>query len=122
MALPVIKIDEPMARRALATGRRIGVVASFPATVATTTELLVGAEVKSICVPEALQALFHGDRALHDRMIQEAAAQLGTCDAIVLAQVSMAHLVNEIASQLRLPVLGSLDTSLAAILEVAARA
>src|SRR3712207_8287591 len=37
---PVLKIDYPMARRAVRAGRRIGVAATFPPTLAPTSRLL----------------------------------------------------------------------------------
>ena len=99
-AFPVIKIDEPMARKAVTHGNRIGVLATFPATVATTEGLIrtaaSSAQIGSICVRPALQAIFAGNPLLHDQLIHEAARNLlsqGPLDAVVLAQVSMAHLV-----------------------------
>ena len=123
---PVIKIDEPMAAMAVTLGSTIGVLATFPATVATTQGLLFDAaagrpfSIPTRCIPEALQALFDGYRSTHDSLVKDAAAAMaGTgVDAILLAQVSMAHLVGEIARETGLPVLGSLDTSLDAILKI----
>lgn len=120
-AFPVIKIDEPMAKMAVAQGSRIAIMATFPATIATTQALLEAAGAKavhSICVREALQALFDGDPAQHNRLIHKACADLvsrAPTDVLVLAQVSMAHLVDEVRASVRLPVFGSLDTSLAAV-------
>ena len=120
-SFPVIKIDEPMAKTAAASGRNIGVIASFPATLATTEGLLHAAGVKSvhsICVPQALEALFNGDPALHNHLIHTACLDLisqAPTDVVVLAQVSMAHLAPELRDELQMPVFGSLDTSLAAI-------
>ena len=118
-AMSVIKIDEPMARKAVAHGNRIGVLATFPATVATTEGLIraaaPGVEIRTACVPEALQAIFAGNAELHDQLINDAARHLGRLDAIVLAQVSMAHLVDSVKAVTGLPVYGSLDTSLEAI-------
>ena len=124
---PVFKIDEPMAKLAITHGARIGVLASFPATVATTEALVLeaspSATVRSICVRPALEALFAGDQALHDRLILEAAAELakqGQIDAVVLAQVSMAHMVSRVKAATGLPVYGSLDTSLAEVKRIVA--
>ena len=120
-SFPVIKIDEPMAKLAVASGRNIGVIASFPATIATTEGLLHAAGAKSvhsICVPQALEALFNGDPARHNHLIHTACLDLisqAPTDVVILAQVSMAHLAPELCDELQMPVFGSLDTSLAAI-------
>jgi Asp/Glu/hydantoin racemase len=117
--IPIIKIDEPMTRRAAAAGRRIGIVATFPATVATTVELLHAAalapiETTHVLAADALNALLRGDMAEHDRLLLEAAQQVECdgIDAIVLAQVSMARLEPQIREQAKVPVFSSLATSL----------
>ncbi len=117
--IPVLKIDEPMTRRAAAAGRRIGVVATFPATVATTIELLHEAalapiETTHVLAAEALQALLRGDAAEHDRLLLEAAQQVERdgIDALVLAQVSMARLEAQVRAKVRVPVFSSVATSL----------
>ena len=125
-AFPVIKIDEPMAAKAVTFGETIGVLATFPATVATTQALILGAaeghpiSMPTVCIPAALEALFDGDRARHDALVKAAAVEMaaGGVDGIVLAQVSMAHLMDDIARETGLPVAASLDTSLAAILQI----
>ena len=117
--IPIIKIDEPMTRRAAAAGRRIGIVATFPATVATTVELLHAAaltpiETTHVLAGEALQALLRGDVEAHDRLLLEAAHQVETegIDAMVLAQVSMVRLEPQIRAKSRVPVFSSLATAL----------
>lgn len=117
--IPVLKIDEPMTRRAAAAGRRIGVVATFPATVATTIELLHEAalapiETTHVLAAEALQALLRGDAAEHDRLLIEAAQQVERegIDALVLAQVSMARLEPQVRAKVKVPVFSSVATSL----------
>ncbi len=117
--IPILKIDEPMARRAAAAGRRIGIVATFPATVATTVELLHAAaavplETTHVLAAEALQALLRGEVEEHDRLLLESARQveLEGIDALVLAQVSMARLESQVRAIVRVPVFSSLATSL----------
>lgn len=121
-SIPVLKIDEPMARAAVGRGRRIAVVATFPATVETTHELLAAAasgpvEVRSVLSAEALQALLHGDRATHDRLFFEAVhlALAEPADALVLAQVSMARLHDAVQKLTAVPVFSSLRSSLEAV-------
>ncbi len=118
-SIPVIKIDEPMARAAVRRGRHVAVVATFPATVETTQELLAAAasgplEVRSVLAAEALQALLRGDRAAHDRLFFDAVdtALAQPADSLVLAQVSMARLHDEVQARTKVPVFSSLRSSL----------
>ena len=120
--IPVLKIDEPMARLAVQSGTRIGVIVTFPPTQAITHALLRDAaaeagnsiEMVDELAPKAVEALLAGDAATHDRLLAEAAGRLATqkVDAIVLAQVSMAHLAPGLKQRTGLPVLSSLETSL----------
>ncbi len=117
--VPIVKIDEPMARRAAAAGRKVGIVATFPATVATTVELLhasalVPIQTTHVLAAEALQALLRGEASVHDRLLLQAAVQLERegIDTLVLAQVSMARLEAQVRAKVRVPVFSSLSTSL----------
>ena len=123
--LPVLKIDYPMARRAVRAGRKIGVAATFPPTLGPTRNLLreaaaeAGAEVEIIeqVAPEAYTALLADDAATHDRLLLEAVGRLegrGVA-AVVLAQVSMARVLPLLEGRASVPVLTSLHTSLEAI-------
>jgi len=124
-ALPVLKIDYPMARRAVRAGRKIGVAATFPPTLAPTRRLLteaaaeIGAAVEIVedVTPEAYDALLSGDAARHDELLLDAVSRLGNrgVSAIVLAQVSMARVLPKLDGRVRVPVLSSLHTSLEAI-------
>ena len=124
-SIPVLKIDEPMARAAVQTGKRIGVIVTFPPTQQITHELLreaaaeAGREIEMIdeLVPEALHAVLGGDRSTHDRLLTAAATRLSNegVEAVVLAQVSMAHLVPVLQKQTGLPIFSSLETSLAEV-------
>ncbi len=123
--IPVLKIDHPMARRAVETGSRIGVAVTFPPTAELTSKLLLESaeeqgrsveltlEVKS----KAYDALLAGDAATHDKMLLDAVAALArqNVDVIVLAQVSMARILDRARASVSVPVLTSLDTSLAAV-------
>lgn len=126
--VPVVKIDLPMARAAVAAGSRIGALVTFPPTAEPTRALLAEAareadravEVIVELREEALEALLRGDRATHDRIVLAAAETLAArrVDVIVLAQVSMAHLRQRLSEALTLPVYSSLETSHAALREV----
>ena len=128
---PVLKIDYPMARRAVRSGRRIGVAATFPPTLAPTSKLLrdaaeeAGAEIELVeeAAPEAYTALLSNDTAKHDELLAAAVARLQErgVSAVVLAQVSMARALPLLSAQARVPVLTSLHTSLEAVREALAR-
>ena len=122
---PVLKIDYPMARRAVSAGRRIGVAATFPPTLVPTSRLLreaaaeAGAEIEIVeeVAPDAYKALLAGDTATHDELLSKAVENLQSRDvsAVVLAQVSMARTLPLVERTARVPVLTSLHTSLEAI-------
>ncbi|MBV8859139.1 MAG: Asp/Glu racemase [Acidobacteria bacterium] len=126
-SFPVLKIDYPMARRAVRAGRRVGVAATFPPTLVPTSRLLreaakeAGAEIEIVeeVAPEAYKALLAGDTATHDELLAAAVERLQDKDvsAVVLAQVSMARTLPLIEPGARVPVLTSLHTSLEAIRE-----
>src|SRR5918998_4470975 len=81
---PVLKIDYPMARRAVRAGRRIGVAATFPPTLAPTSRLLreaaaeAGTEIEIIeeVAAEAYKALLANDTATHDGLLSTAVENL----------------------------------------------
>ena len=120
--IPIVKIDEPMTRAAARIGGRIGVVATFPATVESTRELLESSApepvtIRTVLADEALRALLRGDQAGHDRLFFDAVARLAAepLDALVLAQVSMARLHAEVQARVACPVFSSLASSLEAV-------
>ena len=102
-AIPVIKIDEPMAEAAKAAGRRIGILYTFAPTLKPTTALLQSPD----------HELFP---QLVDSDIVQAAQDLAPgVDVIVLAQVSMAHHAEAIHKATGKPTLNSLAPVLAAL-------
>lgn len=124
--LPLLKIDYPMAREAVAAGRRrIGVAATFPPTLVPTSQLIseaageAGTEIEIIqeVVPAAYDALLAGDEALHDELLCAGVVRLAErrVDVIVLAQISMARVLPRLEEKIGVPVLSSLHTSLSAI-------
>lgn len=129
--VPLVKIDLPMARAAVAAGSKIGILVTFPPTVEPAKALiaevahLAGRQVSvtTELLPGALDALLKGDAATHDRILREGAISLkqSGAEAIVLAQVSMAHLRAPLQQDLGLPVFSSLETSHRALREVLGR-
>ena len=119
VSIPVFKIDEPMMVQALACGERIGVIATLATTLGPTVRLLerkaaeLGkrVQVTARLVEGAFQALSEGRGDEHDRRVQEAIRLLEPqCDAVVLAQASMARAVA--GFEARVPVLTSLPLGL----------
>jgi len=99
---PVLRVDRPMAEKAVATGSRIGVVATLNTTLKPTADLVrrVAEEqgkqveiVEHVC-PGAFEAVMAGDGATHDRIVAEGLTEaMKGMDAILLAQASMARVV-----------------------------
>lgn len=117
--IPVFKIDEPMMVKALACGERIGVIATLATTLAPTARLLerkaeeLGKEatVEARLVEGAFSALSEGRGDEHDALVREAIRRLeAECDAVILAQASMARAVEGFDA--RVPVLASLPLGL----------
>ncbi len=121
--IPVMKIDEPMAAMAVAAARRVGLLVTFPPTLAISEQLIQSAagahpvELVSELVPSAIAALLAGDRTEHDAQLSAAADRLAGqgIGALVLAQVSMGPLVPALQQRLGIPVFSSLETSMAAL-------
>jgi Asp/Glu/hydantoin racemase len=110
--LPVLKPNEAMVEEAAATGGRIGLLASFPATLATMpAEFPPGIEVVPLAAPGALAALDAGDPERHDRLAAEAARDLAGCDAIALAQFSLARAAPAVAAATGRTVLTTPDSA-----------
>src|SRR4051812_11424562 len=101
--VPVLRIDEAMIREAVQIGTHVGVVATNRTTLEPTRQLLLAEavrvgkciEVELVMVEGALPALLNGDGATHDHLVRQAALQLaGRADVIVLAQASIARVMN----------------------------
>jgi aspartate/glutamate racemase len=115
--VPVLRVDQPMADKAVQTGSRIGVVATLPTTLAPTTDLVnrrakvagKKVEVVSKLCEGAFDALMRGDTATHDAMVAAALKELSSqVDVIVLAQASMARVVDTLdEADKKIPILSS---------------
>lgn len=116
-SVPVLRVDQPMADEAVRTGRRIGVIATLPTTLAPTADLVrrrakaadKEIELTSKLCEGAFEALMSGDGARHDRMVAEALRELaGQVDVILLAQASMARVGESLPDEdKRVPILAS---------------
>lgn len=91
-AIPVLKPNEAMVEEAARLGGSVGLLASFGPTLASMPpEFPAGLTVRTGLAEGALAALDAGDPATHDRLVAEAARDLAGCDAIALAQFSLAR-------------------------------
>lgn len=119
LRLPVLKPNEAGLEAALAAGRRIALLATFPSTIPSMThELEAMAAARGIVptimtrvVAGALAALQGGDAARHDALIAAAVADFVSADAVVLAQFSMARAADVLAPALRARVLTTPDSA-----------
>ncbi len=113
--VPVLKPNEAMIAQALAAGRRIGLLATFAPTLASMPPEFAAADPGVTVVPKlaegALAAMDAGDLATHDRLAAEAARELVDCDAIALAQFSLARAAGAVAAATGRPVLTTPDSA-----------
>jgi Asp/Glu/hydantoin racemase len=115
--IPVLKIDEAMIAEAVASGERLGVVATSATTLEPTRQLLQAeadrsgkrTQVELVLVDGALPALLNGDGATHDRMVKQAVLELARrVDVVLLAQASTARVLDVISEAERpVPILSS---------------
>jgi Asp/Glu/hydantoin racemase len=127
---PVLRVDRPMAEQALATGSRIGVLATLSTTLKPTADLVrtVAAErgtpveiAEHLC-EGAFEAVMTGDAATHDRIVGDGLMKaMRGVDAIVLAQASMARVLTTLpAGAVTVPVFSSPELGVARARDVLA--
>ncbi len=113
--MPVLKPNAAMIEEALRLGRRIGLLATFAPTLASMPSEFAAADAGLTVVPMlaqgALAALDAGDGATHDRLVAEAAHGLADCDAVALAQFSLARAAAHVAAVTGKPVLTTPDSA-----------
>ncbi|WP_420148716.1 aspartate/glutamate racemase family protein [Spirosoma sp.] len=115
--VPVLRVDQPMADKAVQTGKRIGVIATLATTLEPTSDLVrrraavAGREIEltSVLCEGAFDALMSGNAAKHDTMVADALKELSTkVDVILLAQASMARVVDTLdEADKKVPILAS---------------
>ncbi len=105
LGVPLVKIDDAMARTAVLESSNIGVLATLPTTLDPTARLIKHfatllnrqVNVRKGLAEGAFQAVMAGDRETHDQLILKAAEKLANqVDLFVLAQGSMARMEKEI--------------------------
>lgn len=110
--MPVLKPNEAMIEEAVATGSKVGLLASFPMTLKSMpSEFPSGTAVETKMAEGALAALERGDGNEHDRLAAEAARDLAACDVIALAQFSLARAAAAVATATGRPVLTTPDSA-----------
>lgn len=115
--MPVIRVDEAMAEKAVRMGKRIGVAATLRTTLEPTIALLrekateAGREIEIVesLSHGAFDAVLAGDTRTHDRILSESLIRdMRGVDLVVLAQASMARVVKEMQpGAVEAPVLSS---------------
>lgn len=115
--VPVLRVDQPMADKAVLMGKRIGVIATLSTTLEPTSDLVrrraaaAGKKIELVSklCEGAFDALLSGDAATHDQKVGNALKQLvNETDVIVLAQASMARVVDTLSeADKKVPILAS---------------
>lgn len=114
-AVPILKPNDAMIERALDAGSRFAVMATVGPTIPSiSVEIMDMAaargkrvELVPMVVDGAFDALAGGDAAQHDALVAARAREISGCDAIVLAQFTLARAVPAIAAVSRIPVFNS---------------
>jgi Asp/Glu/hydantoin racemase len=110
--MPVLKPNEAMIEEAVKAGLRVGLLSSFPPTLASMPrEFPAPVQLVPKLAEGAMAALDRGDRAEHDRLVVEASKDLRDCDVIALAQYSMAPAAQKVAQATGRPVLTTPDSA-----------
>ena len=126
VSVPVMKVDEPMAEKAVSLSDNIGVMATAKTTMAPSVNLVreKAAEAKKEITihqtlsSEAFDCFLRGDMQTHDRIVKDATQELKVkVGVIVLAQASMGHLAEDIQDIVGVPVLKSPPLAMDALVE-----
>lgn len=125
-SVPVVRIDEPMAREAVSLGSKIALISTLMTTQAPSRRLIerLGQEegkemqIHSVVQQEAWEALSSGDAKRHNEILLEEIRKLDSMgyDAIVMAQVSMRALLPDL-KDVKTPLLCSFYSGLNMVVE-----
>lgn len=115
VSIPVLKPNEAMFVRALESGNRIGMVATFqPAIGGMEQEFRdmaakrhQSASLTSLCAAGAMEQLRAGHDDVHNQLVAEYARQLTHCDAIMLAHFSTSRALKAVQAAVSVPVLAA---------------
>ncbi|SNB63380.1 Asp/Glu/hydantoin racemase [Arboricoccus pini] len=119
LTIPVVKPNEAMFRAALASGQRIGMLATFAPSVPTmeaefrefAREEGLTSSLETFVVPDAIDLLRAGDAATHNRLVGDAAPRLGDSDAIMLAHFSTSRAAEAVRAKVAIPVFTAPDAA-----------
>ncbi|MCD8139373.1 MAG: aspartate/glutamate racemase family protein [Planctomycetaceae bacterium] len=122
--IPFIRIDEDMARAAVAAGARIGVVATLPTTLNPTKELVQQCADAAGKKVELVDALADGAFGLdqdgfRQKLIDTGRLVADRVDVLLFAQGSMAYAEGDVAAALGKPVFSSIRFGAKAVAEAA---
>ncbi len=121
--IPVLKPNEAMFREAVQSYRKLGMIATFGPSLppmenefqAMARALGSEATLETVLTEEAMRHLADGHDGAHNKLVAEAAKRLDHCDAIMLAQFSMAQAKPEIEAFYEKPVLTSPASAIASL-------
>jgi Asp/Glu/hydantoin racemase len=121
LPIPVLKPNEAMFRAALERGRRIAMLATFAPAIGTmeaefaefVAETGSNAELTTILVPGAMDALRAGDAETHNRLIAARAADVAGFDAVMLAHFSTSRAAEALGARTDVAVLSAPEAAVA---------
>ncbi|MBW2440351.1 MAG: aspartate/glutamate racemase family protein [Deltaproteobacteria bacterium] len=122
--IPIMKIDDPLADKAVELGEKIGLITTAKTTLKPSIDLISSraaekgkpVEIDSTLETDAFKARLNGNVGEHDRIVKAAIDKLSAqCDVIVLAQASMAHLVEQAQDSCPVPILASPELCMSAL-------
>lgn len=117
--LPILRPNEAMFREAIASGNRIGMLATFAPAVSTmedefrhfVAEAGTTSVLDTIVVPDAIDLLRRGDAAAHNRLVADMAQHFSDRDAIMLAHFSTSRAAEAVRLKVDKPVLTAPDAA-----------
>ena len=128
--IPIMKIDDPLADKAIEIGEKIGVITTAKTTLGPSFDLIQSradhkgkpVDIVSTLESEAFQARLIGNIAEHDRIVKGAIDKLSEqCDVVVLAQASIAHIVEQTRGFYDIPILASPELCMSALKDMVAQ-
>jgi Asp/Glu/hydantoin racemase len=126
-SIPLFRIDQAMVEEAVRIGGKITVLATVATTLRPTLDLVQRtinaagsqATVASNVMPSAFDAFLAGDRATHDKTVRAGLEKaLEDSSVVILAQASMASVVETLSEKPRVPVLTSPESGMKAFYEL----
>ncbi|WP_299088747.1 aspartate/glutamate racemase family protein [uncultured Metabacillus sp.] len=124
VSIPIIRIDEAMAEAAIIRAKRIGVAATLATTLNPTIRLLkekakqfsTNAIFEPVLIEEAYKRLINGDKTGHDELLANVLTNLADrSELVVLAQVSMARVLEKLPKPMQSKFLTSPELGIAQV-------